>query len=154
MQNFVQFYGQSITEKDEFYFPDKDLQFSWVDVRDIAAVDTEILLNPSVHQNKDYTVTGSEALTFSRIATILSKVTGRSIRFVEVSNDQYIAAMRSMGAPEWSIGMTMSLWEYAKTGKGAEVSNTVFSLTGRNPITFEQFVRDYAKNWGKVLVTA
>ena len=44
MQNFINFFGQTIKTQNAFYLPVGDGKVSFVDVRDIAAVATEILL--------------------------------------------------------------------------------------------------------------
>src|SRR6476661_2017303 len=81
MQNFVNFFGQTIKNESAFYLPTRDGKVSFVDVRDIAAVATEILLTKSdgsqQHKNKAYDITGHEALSYSQVAEILSKVIGR-----------------------------------------------------------------------------
>ena len=44
MQNFINFFGQTIRTQNAFYLPAGEGKVSFVDVRDIAAVATEILL--------------------------------------------------------------------------------------------------------------
>jgi uncharacterized protein YbjT (DUF2867 family) len=43
MQNFVNFFGQTIRTQSAFYIPAGDGKVSFVDARDIAAVATQIL---------------------------------------------------------------------------------------------------------------
>ncbi len=43
MQNFVNFFGHTIKTQNAFYIPAGDGKVSFVDVRDIAVVATEIL---------------------------------------------------------------------------------------------------------------
>ncbi len=45
MQNFMNYFGQTIKTQNAFYLPAGDGKVSFVDVRDIAAVATEILLS-------------------------------------------------------------------------------------------------------------
>ena len=76
MRNFVNFFGQTIKNESAFYLPAGDGRVSFVDVRDIAAVATEILLTKSngsqQQKNKAYDITGHDALSYSQAAEILS----------------------------------------------------------------------------------
>ena len=38
MQNFINYFGQTIKTQDTFYVPARDVKASFVDVRDIVAV--------------------------------------------------------------------------------------------------------------------
>jgi uncharacterized protein YbjT (DUF2867 family) len=60
MQNFINFFGQTIKTQNAFYLPVGDGKVSLVDVRDIASVATKILLaknngtkNNQQHENKN-----------------------------------------------------------------------------------------------------
>jgi uncharacterized protein YbjT (DUF2867 family) len=155
MQNFAVYYSKSIIDNSEFYSTnDADTKLSWVDVRDIAAVDTEILIDPEAHDSEEYMVTGPKAISFSEISRILSMATGRPIRFVKLEENQYKNGLLSMGTPEWNVEMIMSLEQYIKIGKQDMVTEDVFDITGHTPHPFEQFARDYAKTWERVLVHA
>ena len=65
MQNFVNFFSQTIKTQNAFYFPAGDVKIGFVDVRDIAAVAVQVLTNNgSQHENKAYTSTGQDALSY------------------------------------------------------------------------------------------
>ena len=67
MQNFVNFFGNSIKSMGAFYVPAGDGKFGFIDVRDIAAVAVNVLTkNRSLHENKAYGVTGLEALSYAQ----------------------------------------------------------------------------------------
>ena len=150
MQNFVNYYRGMIVNDSSFYFAENDAAISYNDVRDIAAVDARILADPVGHENKEYDVTGPQALTNFQIAEILSSVTGRDIRYNPVDPGLYRRGLEQSGMPAWSIEMNMSLQDHIRDGKSARVTDTVKRITGRDPITFEQFARENAKYWEKV----
>ena len=66
MQNFINFFGQTIKAQSAIYLPAGDGKVSYVDVRDIAAVAAEILLAKNngtkgeiqQHEYKKYNITG------------------------------------------------------------------------------------------------
>ena len=61
----------------------------FVDIRDIAAIAVQALVNnrDRSHNDKAYTITGPEALSFGQAAEILSEYIGRKISFVNISED-------------------------------------------------------------------
>jgi uncharacterized protein YbjT (DUF2867 family) len=65
MQNFVNFDSQTIKVQGAFYLPAGDPKVSFVDVRDIAAIAVKTFTdddgNDDKHNNKTYTITGSDA---------------------------------------------------------------------------------------------
>ncbi len=154
MQNFAVYYVNSINNNGTFSFAFGDARDSYNDVRDIAAVDAAVLSDPESHRNREYNVTGPQALSSDDIAGILSGATGRNIHYVPVSEDQYAANMRKGGMPDWAIQANLSLDRHIASGRQAVVIDTVKNLTGRDPIPFEQFARDYADTWKKAAVSA
>jgi uncharacterized protein YbjT (DUF2867 family) len=92
MQNFLNYYGQSIKTLGAFYNPAGDGKLGLVDVRDIAAVAVEVLLtkgngSKQQHENKSYDITGPEALSYSQVAEILSKETGKKISYIDIPEE-------------------------------------------------------------------
>src|SRR5438128_12395206 len=88
MQSFVNFYSQTIKTQNAFYLHAGDVKFSFVDVRDIAAVAVKLLTkNGSQHKNKAYGLTGQEALSYTQAAEILSKETGKKIFYIDIPEE-------------------------------------------------------------------
>ena len=48
------------------------------------------------------------------------------------------------GAPEWFADALVDLYRYYTTGQAGVVTTAVKDVTGRDPISFDQFARDYA----------
>ena len=87
MQNFINFYlGKN---QSSIYLPAGDGKVSFVDIRDIAAIAVQALVNnrDRSHNDKAYTITGPEALSYGQAAEILSEYIGRKISFVNISED-------------------------------------------------------------------
>lgn len=142
MQNYTNSSGQTIKTQSTFYKPMGDAKVSLVDVRDIAAV-AVAALTQSGHEGKAYDITGSEALSNEQIAEILSTVVGRKITYVDVSDDAVSQGMKAGGIPEVVVDAFMELNHIAKAGYASDVSPVVEQVTGKKPISFEQFARDY-----------
>lgn len=123
---------------------------SFIDVRDIAAVATKLLINSNedekkYHINKMYDITGQEALSYSQVAEILTNEIGKKISYVDVTEDAARKGMKEIGMNDWSIDILIELFRIIKAGYGVETTTTVERITGRKPITFAQFAKDYAE---------
>ena len=146
MQNFVNFLSQMIREQGSFYLPAGDGKVSFVDIRDIAAVAVQALTNNN-HGGKAYTITGPEAISYEDAARILSEQVSKKISYVNVSEEQTREGMKSMGMGEWFINSMMELYDITRMGYALQVTSTVEEVTGRKPISFSQFARDYAESF-------
>ena len=150
MQNFVTFYSNFIKTQGAFYVPAGDAKASFVDVRDIAAVAVQALSDSlskngeSKHMGKAYDITGGEALSYGEAAEILSKELGKKVNYVNISDEDARKGMKDMGADEWTINSMTELFGVTRAGYLSEISPAVEQVTGKKPITFSQFVRDYA----------
>lgn len=150
MQNFVTFYSHSIKNQGAFYVPAGDAKVSFVDVRDIAAVAVQTLLSSGSkngggkHTRKAYDITGGEALSYGQAAEILSREIGKKVNYVNVSDEDARKGMKDMGMDEWTINSMTELFEITRAGYVSDISPTVEQVTGKKPISFNQFVTDYA----------
>ena len=144
MQNYANTSGRTIKTQSTFYMPLADGKVSLVDVRDIAAVAVAALTQKG-HEGKTYEITGSEALSNEQIAEILSTVAGRKITYVNVSDDAASQGMKASRMPGVLIDALIELNKIQRAGYASTVSPVVEQVTGKKPISFEQFARDYVE---------
>src|SRR3954451_13166887 len=150
MQNFVNFFGQTIKSENIFYFHGGDIKISFIDARDIAAVAVKTLLDfeegPNNYSNKSYNITGQESLSYSQAAEILSKELGRRISYIDISEEDARKGMMQSGMSNWLIDIIIDSLNYIIRGDYGSQTSTVFEqITGQKPISFDQFVRDYSR---------
>jgi len=148
MQNFINFFGQTIKNQNAFYLPAGDGKVSFVDVRDIAAVAVKTLVandNDNQHIGKAYGITGDELLTYKQAAEILSKEVGKKINYVNISDEEARKAMKGIGMEDWLIDGMMELYGIIKDGHAAQITNTVEQIVGKKPLSFSQFAKEYAE---------
>lgn len=126
------------------YMPAADAKISWVDIRDIAAVAVKVATE-SGHEGKIYTITGPEALTYDEVAAKLSAAIGKPVNYVNVSPQDLKQSLLGFGLPEWMIDGINDLYEAYRAGVGATVTDTVKTVGKKDPISFDQFARDYAQ---------
>lgn len=53
--------------------------------------------------------------------------------------------MMKMGMEDWLIDAMMELYTIIKSGHGSQTTSSIEEVTGRKPILFSQFARDYAQ---------
>jgi uncharacterized protein YbjT (DUF2867 family) len=150
MQNFAVYYAGEINSSGTLAFNSGGAKISFIDVRDIAAANAAILLNPGAHHSKEYTLTGPRALTMKETAEAISKAAGRTIVYTAVEDMAFEKAMHQTGMSEWDIRALTSLGSHVREGLQAAVSDDVRLLTRKKPIHFEQFANEYAHVWQKV----
>ena len=146
MQNFVNAMAETIKSDNAFYLNAGDGKVSFVDTRDIASVAVAALIT-SGHEGQSYTITGAQALSHAESASILSQVLGRTINYVDVPEDVVRQGMQGAGMPEPTVNALLELYASYKAGQSATVSPVVEQVTGKQPISFEQFAKDYAEVW-------
>jgi uncharacterized protein YbjT (DUF2867 family) len=150
MQNFVNYYGYNIKAQNAIYLPAGNGKVSFVDARDVAAVAAKLLLltenNNGItqHENKAYVITGPEALSYSQATEIISEEIDKKISYIDTEGEDARKAMESMGIKDWLIDAILEEFYNTKMGNRSTTTNTVEQIIGRKPISFAQFVRDYA----------
>jgi uncharacterized protein YbjT (DUF2867 family) len=142
MQNTLK-WVRTIRDKGLFYMPIEDALVSQVDVRDIAAV-AAVVLSSNGHEGQTYEITGPEALSFEEVADHFSNALRKPVRYVRTSFEESRQHMIESGMEEWLASAVTQTYRFMKDGGAAHVSDVVARLTGSEPISFSEFVRDYA----------
>jgi len=119
---------------------DANSRFSPVATEDLAQVIVAILENPVTHSGKTYPLCGPAVHSFAEVAEIASRVLGTQITYQQASVDAFAE----------SIGQTALFREHCRAvavelqeGIFAETNSLVAQISGRPPMTTEEFV---AKN--------
>ena len=143
MQNFINYFPP---RDGAIYLPWGNGKASFVDTRDIAAVAAEALTSDG-HEGKTYTLTGPAALGIAEVASILSEVAGREIKYVDVPESAAHDGMLQAGLPRWQVEALMELHAANKQNRWSAVTSDIEEVTGAPATTFAQFARDYAENF-------
>lgn len=144
MQNFFNYMGETIRKESAFYTASGTTGAgAHIDARDIGAVAVRVLTGKG-HEGKAYDLTGPEVLTYDQAAEILSRAVGRPIKHVSITPEQLKQGALAMGMTEVYADALVDLDRAYATGTLTAVTPIVRELTGRDPIRFEQFAKDYA----------
>lgn len=90
--------------------------------------------------NVRYDVTGPEKYTTAELAATASRVTGKPIEVVQVSNEEFAQGKRAAGLPEFVVALIASIEAHARAGCGDVLSDAVVKLTGKPPQSVSDFL--------------
>ncbi len=143
MQNVLNYMAGTIRSQGAFYSSAGDGAVSTIDAADIGACAARVLTGPG-HEGKAYELTGPAALTYTQFAAVLSRVLGKPVRYVAISPEQFKQGALGAGTPPAYAEALVDLDRHISEGKMSQVTPSVKDITGRDPVSFEQFVRAHA----------
>jgi uncharacterized protein YbjT (DUF2867 family) len=144
MQNFINYYGHLIKSSGKLYLPHGDANVSFIDVRDVATAAVDVLTHGG-HEGKGYTLTGSEVLSYYQATEMLSQAAGRKILYVDISKEEARKQLASMGQPDFFVEISLNMADFSKSGGFSRITTVYEEITGKKPISFAQFAKDYAE---------
>jgi uncharacterized protein YbjT (DUF2867 family) len=101
------------------------------------------LTNPARHANQTYELNGPESISNAELAERISRVAGRPVQHVDISENDQRKAMQGMGMPEWQVTALLDLQRYYTSGKGGEVTDVLPRLLGHPARTVDQFLEEF-----------
>lgn len=145
-QNFHTIYLDQIKNQGGIFLPVSDAKTSFIDVRDIAAVAVQTLIDPK-HSTQEYTLTGSEAIDHTKAMKIISDEAGKEYNYTAISDEDFKNAMAEIGLPDNMTDFMLNIYGMVKAGYTEAVSNDVEKVLSRAPISFAQYAKDFADSW-------
>ena len=145
-QNVLTYFAPSIRSGGVFHSSMGNASVSFLDVRDIAVVAAKSLAGGE-HSGQIYELNGPEALTYSELAEKIAKHSGRDVQYVDIPAEKQRKAMLDNGLPEWHVDAILDLQAYYLKGKGGKIDGLLEQLIGRQPITMDQFLAEFANEF-------
>lgn len=146
-QNLQDAYLQDIREDRRLYVPAGRARVAFLDLHDLGDVAAMALLDPAGHWGAAYHLTGPEAVTFERVARILSDVLGRQVRYDRASAPGYMRHLRRRGLPWPAVLVQTYLHVGLRFGQAEAVDPTLGRLLGRPPRDLRAYVADHRGIW-------
>jgi NAD(P)H dehydrogenase (quinone) len=107
---------------------------------ELAEAGANAIATAAEHANKAYELNGSEKVTFSDIATSLTKITGESIGYISPKVHEFEETMKSFGVPSEYIGMMISFGLGIAAGAFDAPNSDLESLLGRSSMRTSDFL--------------
>ncbi len=108
---------------------------------DIARAIAAVLAAP-IGENVTYTLTADEAQTNGEIAALVSKITGKEIAVIQLSDAELTAGLEKAGLPAPVAALIASFDANTRSGRIAGITGDTRKLTGLAPAKLEDFLRD------------
>jgi NAD(P)H dehydrogenase (quinone) len=109
-----------------------------VDLTDVAEVAAQVLTEPG-HSGAIYELAGSEVLSQTEIAAILSECLGRPVRAEAIAHDGWKQAARQAGLGEYTIATLLKMFAYYERYGFWGNARVLTTLLGRAPTSFAEF---------------
>ncbi|MFF5258203.1 NAD(P)H-binding protein [Actinomadura viridis] len=137
-QNFSEGFFRDAVLAGELRLPAGDGAVSFVDAEDIAAVAVAALTEDG-HAGQVYELSGPRALTIAEAAAEISRATGREVRYVPLTTDEYVAELLGQGLPLPDARAYDTIISPIRRGMDAHLSDGVQRALGRRPRDFADF---------------
>jgi uncharacterized protein YbjT (DUF2867 family) len=145
-QNFEDGFVTSLRDHGVLEVPAGDASIGFIDTADIGEV-AAIALTEDGHNDRTYTLTGPESLTYSEALAELGQAADRELRYVALAPQDFSNRLSHGGAPDWAVEWQLALHQLIRAGEYAAVTNTVEVITGRPPRSLGSYVTDHAHHW-------
>jgi uncharacterized protein YbjT (DUF2867 family) len=109
-------------------------------LRDDVAAAAVAVLSSDGHDGETLDLTGPEDFSFGQAAELMSRLSGRSIRYHDETDEEAYASRAGFGAPEWELRGWVSSYQAVRDGSLAGVSPAVEELTGRRPTALADYL--------------
>lgn len=146
MQNFHTFWIEGILKDQNIYFPGGKAVASFIDSRDISACIAEALTNDKF-KNQEFGLTGKEAISHETVANIMTEVLGQKISYVDVDPNDFLKSLIAAGLPEDYANFLIYIASALRDGHASAVLPSVKEITGREQISFKEYVLDHKNHW-------
>ncbi|WP_406108618.1 NAD(P)H-binding protein [Micromonospora globbae] len=137
-QNFSEAHLLDPVRDGEVVLPVGDVPEPFVDADDIAEVAVAALIGDG-HAGQLYELTGPRLLTFAEAVAEIATATGRRIDYVQVSPEEYAAALTAEGLPQNVVDLLMYLFTTVLDGRNAHLADGVRRALGRPPRDFAEY---------------
>ncbi|WP_116105606.1 NAD(P)H-binding protein [Lewinella sp. IMCC34191] len=130
--------------KGELRVPE-DGPISWTARADLAAADAAILAQAGRIDGISPPLTGTKAYTMADLARLASEESGRDIRHVTVTDEEWLAATEARGVPTVYARMLLGTFLAARRGDFNVVDPSLANLIGRPPLGMRKILRDFLR---------
>ncbi len=139
-QNFDEDLFLSPLRTGELALPAGETPEPFIDLEDVADVAAEVLTRPSGHIGATYELTGPDALTFGTAVEMISRASGQFITYKQISAAEYTALLVEQGVDAQDAEHVTEMFVLMEGGSLATTTDTVASVLGRPPRSFQDYV--------------
>jgi uncharacterized protein YbjT (DUF2867 family) len=144
---FLIFTPDSVRESNRIRLPFGEGKTSPVAVEDVARVVAALLASPQPHVGRTYHLTGPQSESMQFFAQEYSKALGRTISYADIPVEAWRVALLDKGLSIYLVNHLATMANLHRAGRYDRLSDDVFALTGRKPLSVQEFVRKNAASF-------
>lgn len=142
-QNFSEGFFLDAVRSGELRLPASHGAVTFIDAEDIAAV-AVTALTENGHAGMTYELSGPRAVTIAEAAATISQATGRTVRYVPISPEDFVAELVAQGWPQRAAEDYADSVGPIRRGMDSHISDGVQRALGHPPRDFSDFARNAA----------
>jgi uncharacterized protein YbjT (DUF2867 family) len=136
--------ADSVRASNQIRLPFGEGKTSPVAVGDVARVIAALLANPQPHIGRVYHLTGPQSENMHFYAQEYSKALGRTITYQDIPVEPWRDALLERGFPVHLVSHLATVADLHRAGRYDRMSNDVPTLTGQEPLSVQELVRQNA----------
>ncbi|MFL6336137.1 MAG: NAD(P)H-binding protein [Pyrinomonadaceae bacterium] len=138
---FLIFTAESVRESNQIRLPFGEGKTSPVAVEDVAGVLASLLADPRPHIGQVYHLTGPQSENMHFYAREYAKALGRAITYQDIPVGPWRDGLLERGLPVHLVNHLATMADLHRAGRYDRRSEDVRTLTGREPLSVQDFVR-------------
>lgn len=146
LQNFNTFWIQGVKELGKLLVPAGNAKTSFIDARDISAVAAELLTSDQFN-NREFDLTGPQALDHDEVAKEISAVSGKEIVYQDIQPEELRKSLLGSGMPADYTEFLMKILGFQKAGYSSRTTNSVKEILGREPRSIKDYAKEYIRSF-------
>ena len=135
---------ESVRQANQIRLPFGEGKTSPVAVIDVARVIATVLSEPQPHIGKTYHLTGPQSENMDFYAREYSKALGRTITYQDIAVEPWRDGLIKRGLPVHLVNHLATMADLHRVGRYDRMSDDVRLLTGKLPLSLQEFVRNNA----------
>lgn len=134
------FLGDKVIETGVVYQPTDNGKAAFTLRNDMAEAAAAVLTSKG-HDGKTYRIVADEALSYGDVAAQISDLTGKNIRHVSPSTEEYVQTLIGAGVPADYAGFFAAFASAIKAGEFSNTDSDIEQLIGRKPTDVKSFLK-------------
>jgi len=133
------FFGEQVLTTGIF-LPAGETKGAFASRNDMAEAIANVIVSEG-HENKEYSLSNTEHISFVEIAKELSEIVGKEINYVSPPQEVYVETLTKAGVPTDYVGLFVGFAEAIKQGEFLTENTDLENILGRKPTTAKEFFK-------------
>lgn len=139
-QNFDEDVFHAPLRAGELALPSGPVPEPFIDIEDLADAAAAVLTQPGRHGSRIYELTGPRPVTFAEAVALISRASGRTIGYRQLSAVDYAATLVKDGLSEPEADQVAEMFVMLNRGLIASTTGDLATLLDHEPRRFEDYV--------------